>query len=176
MKVKLKMSEDGYLQSKLMDAEFKITELQNAIKIIQMKSDVTDRKLSSIEIEKKIISDIDLIINNAVKKIELKNEEQIKKDILNLKELVEKIVSNEIEKRLKDKLIDYDAVCEKACRITSRLIDEWERNDPIVGFNKLNHRLEAICDILIKKKISSVREIISCFKSHEKRTIKEILK
>jgi len=27
------MSEDGYLQSKLMDAEFKITELQNAIKI-----------------------------------------------------------------------------------------------------------------------------------------------
>jgi chromosome segregation ATPase len=169
------MSDEGYFQTKLAKAEDTIKELQNTIKVLKMNYDSLDRRLLNIEPEIKKIFNLDSTMNKLKKELELKNNESIKKEIVSFREAIGKEVSISIDEKLKDKLKEYDTVCEKTMRVTTGLIDNWNKQNYMFKYNDLKHKVESICNILISKKICSTRELEQAFNSYHKRNKNEVI-
>jgi len=153
------MVDEGFLQIKIRNAEDKIRELENANKTQAMKINAYERRLALLENDVKKFSNVSNLVKSIETQLLSTNREDIKKELTKYKELILTSITKEIEKKLKEKLEQYDIVCTKSMKISIKTMDHLKKaNAEISATNVIKHRIALLENLLIQKNVISQRE------------------
>jgi len=166
------MVDEGYLQNKIREQQERIVDLERSNTTFKIEIDSFKRLLNSMK-EKKS-ENVEFIIKNIEKRITDNNKNILKTELLKLKETISNQMIKRLNKEFEKKTKDYDRICEKTMRVTSKLMDDYQ--DKQLKLNEAIYRINAIVNLLIAKELVTIREVqqsLNTYKKRKKKTIVE---
>ncbi len=157
--------EEGYLQTKLREAEDKIAVLQNTLTTLKIAVESLQRRTTNVENETKIVTDIDNILKRTENKLMSLNREELQKELNKIKEQNTANILDQINKKLKD----YNDVCKRAEKVTIDFFSWLKRNNVSEVMMNMQCQISAINGLLVVKKVASSSEINKLIKEYRKR-------